>query len=74
MLTAAGWSSEPTAVETSRNVPSAIVDAADEHEAAIIVTGTRGRSRVVATLLGSNAEAIVRLAERPVFLVPRAES
>ncbi|HEV2059447.1 MAG TPA: universal stress protein, partial [Solirubrobacteraceae bacterium] len=35
------------------NMASAIVGAADEHDAAVIVTGTRGRSRVAAALLGS---------------------
>jgi len=32
-LTANGWSCEPAAIETSRNVPTAIVGAADEHDA-----------------------------------------
>lgn len=72
-LTANGWSCEPAAIETSRNVSTAIVGAADEHDAAIIVTGTRGRSRVAAALLGSNAEAILRCAGRPVLLVPPGE-
>jgi len=72
-LTANGWSCEPAAIETSRNVPAAIIGAADEHDAAIIVTGTRGRSRVAAALLGSNAEAILRCAGRPVLLVPAGE-
>ncbi len=69
-MTSAGWSCSATAIETSRNVPAGIVDAADEHDAAVIVTGTRGRSRVVAALLGSNAESILRTAGRPVLLVP----
>jgi nucleotide-binding universal stress UspA family protein len=70
-LVAAGWStSETLAIETSRNVVGAIVDAADEHDAAVVVTGTRGRSRVAAALLGSSAEGILRCAGRPVLLVP----
>jgi nucleotide-binding universal stress UspA family protein len=69
-LVAAGWTSETMAIETSRNVVGAIVDAADEHDAAIVVTGTRGRSRVAAALLGSSAEGILRCAGRPVLLVP----
>jgi nucleotide-binding universal stress UspA family protein len=71
-LTGAGWSGESAAVQTSHNVPAAIVATADEHDAAIVVTGTRGRSRVAATLLGSSAEGIVRHAGRPVLLVPPA--
>lgn len=69
VLQAAGWSCHGAAVRTSRNVPSAIVGVADERDAAIVVTGTRGRSRVAATLLGSSAEGIVRHAGRPVLLV-----
>lgn len=72
VLTAAGWSCDTAAVQSSRNVPSAIVETADELGAAIIVTGTRGRSRITAALLGSTAEAIARCAARPVLLVPPA--
>ena len=32
-MTSAGWSCSATAIETSRNVPAGIVDAADEHDA-----------------------------------------
>jgi nucleotide-binding universal stress UspA family protein len=71
-LRAAGWAGEALAIETSRNVVGAIVDAADEHDAAIVVTGTRGRSRVAAALLGSSAEGILRCAGRPVLLVAPA--
>ncbi len=70
-LAAAGWtSSETAAIETSRNVAAGIVGAADERDAAIIITGTRGRSRVAAAVLGSSAEGILRCAGRPVLLVP----
>lgn len=69
-LTAAGWDCEIAALETARNVHTAIVGAAAEHDAAILVTGTRGRSRVAAAVLGSAAEAIARNAGRPVLLVP----
>ena len=69
-LADAGWACEIAAPETARNVHSAIVEVAADHDAAIIVTGTRGRSRVAAAVLGSAAEAIVRNAGRPVLLVP----
>jgi nucleotide-binding universal stress UspA family protein len=36
-------------------VAAAIVGAADEHESAIVVTWTRGRSPLAAALLGSTA-------------------
>jgi nucleotide-binding universal stress UspA family protein len=73
-LAAAGWSCEATALETSRNVPTGILATADERDAAIVVTGTCGRSRAAAALLGSSAEAIVRHAGRPVLLVPPSSS
>lgn len=72
MLAAAGWRAAATAIEADRNVPAALVHAAGEHDAAVVVTGTRGRSRIAAALLGSTAESILRCAGRPVLLVPPA--
>ena len=46
------------------------MDYAAEVDAAMIVTGTRGRSRTVAAVLGSTAEGILRHAHRPVLVVP----
>jgi nucleotide-binding universal stress UspA family protein len=43
---------------------------AGDHDAAVIVTGTRGRAPITAALLGSTAEALLRHAGRPVLLVP----
>jgi nucleotide-binding universal stress UspA family protein len=71
-LTTGAWACELAAVKTARNVPTAIIQAADECDAAVIVTGTRGRSRIAAALLGSSAEGILRHAGRPVLLVPPA--
>lgn len=72
LLADAGWSARTATLEASRNVPAAILAAADEHDAAAIVTGTRGRSRMAAALLGSTAEGVLRYADRPVLLVPPA--
>jgi nucleotide-binding universal stress UspA family protein len=69
-LAAAGWSCETATVETARSVPGAIILAAEDHDAGIVVTGTRGRSRFTAALLGSTAEGVLRHAGRPVLLVP----
>lgn len=69
-LERAGWSCETAALRTARSVPGAIIVAGEDHDAAIIVTGSRGRSRMAAALLGSTTEAIVRHAGRPVLLVP----
>lgn len=68
-LTQAGWNSEATTIESVHNVPTTIAADADERRAAVIVTGTRGRSRMAAALLGSSAEGILRQAGRPVLLV-----
>lgn len=70
LLATAGWSCDTAAIETARSVPAAIVGAADEHDAGIVVSGTRGRSRAAAALLGSSAEGILRHAGRAVLLVP----
>jgi nucleotide-binding universal stress UspA family protein len=68
-LAAAGWTSDPLAVEARRNPATAIIGLAAERDAALIVTGTRGRARLSAALLGSTAEALIRHAGRPVLLV-----
>jgi nucleotide-binding universal stress UspA family protein len=70
LLAAAGWTADSDAIESHRNIPAALVAAAAEHNAAVVVTGTRGRSRIAAALLGSTAETIVRHAGRAVLLVP----
>jgi nucleotide-binding universal stress UspA family protein len=70
-LAAAGWPSDAVALE-NRSAAAAVVAAAAGDDAGIVVTGTRGRSRVAAALLGSTAEAILRHADRPVLLVPPA--
>ena len=69
-LSGAGWACDTAAVRTTRNAAAAIIVAAEDHEAAVIVTGTRGRSRIAAALLGSTAEGIARHAGRPELLVP----
>jgi nucleotide-binding universal stress UspA family protein len=69
-LSAAGWPCQAVTLQTARGVPAAIIDEADERDAAILVSGTRGRSQLTSALLGSSAEALVRYAGRPVLLVP----
>lgn len=56
--------------ETTSNIPSAILDYADEVKADIIVMGTKGSSGIPGVLLGSTAERVVRFSERPVVVVP----
>ena len=50
----------------------ALVAFADEHRAAVVVVGTRGRSALKKMLLGSVADATVQRTYRPVLLVPPA--
>lgn len=71
-MSAQGWQCDVAAVKTARSVPGALVIAAEDQAAAVVVTGTRGRSRIAAALLGSTAESILRHAGRPVLLVPPA--
>ena len=56
--------------EVSGTVWGALVDAADELEADVLVTGTRGASGLRALLHSSVAEAVLRHCSRPVLVVP----
>ncbi len=49
-----------------------IVDYADEVDAGAIVMGTNGRSGIDRLLLGSVAERVIQLSERPVMTVKRS--
>jgi nucleotide-binding universal stress UspA family protein len=48
------------------------VEAADEHDAGIIVMGSHGRTGARLVLLGSVAAAVARHTERPVLIVHAA--
>jgi nucleotide-binding universal stress UspA family protein len=52
----------------------AICDTADELDAAPIVLGARGLSRVESVLLGSVSEAVLVHAKRPVLVIPHHDS
>jgi nucleotide-binding universal stress UspA family protein len=49
-----------------------IVDAAEEHDASILVLGSHGRSGIGRMLLGSVAEAVTRHSKRPVLIAHAA--
>ncbi|MGD9531465.1 universal stress protein [Pseudonocardia sp.] len=48
----------------------ALVEAADAHDAAVIVVGTWGDSPLRGALLGSVAHKLLQLSQRPVLCVP----
>jgi nucleotide-binding universal stress UspA family protein len=63
----------PTKVELIRTLSGQaarlIVAAARDHQADMIVLGSRGRSDLTALLLGSVAHKVLHLADRPVLIV-----
>jgi nucleotide-binding universal stress UspA family protein len=46
-----------------------LVDDAIEHDADVIVMGSRGRSDLVGFILGSTAHKVIHLTDRPVLIV-----
>jgi nucleotide-binding universal stress UspA family protein len=46
-----------------------IVDDAKEHDASVIVMGSRGRSDLTGLVLGSTAHKVIHLTDRPVLVV-----
>jgi nucleotide-binding universal stress UspA family protein len=59
-------------VERSVPVWSGIVQAADDHDASVIVMGSHGRTGLVRALLGSVATAVSSHGDRPVLIVHAA--
>jgi nucleotide-binding universal stress UspA family protein len=66
----AGFSATPVAVEAQHGVADAIIDAADEHDALLVVMGTRGNTGIRSLLLGSVSHAVAHHAHRPLLIVP----
>lgn len=66
-----GRAGPPTETRVIHGEPSpAILRAAEEWGADLVVLGTRDRSRMARTLLGSVADEVVRRSTRPVLVVP----
>lgn len=55
-----------------KGVAEALVAAAADHGASVVVVGSRGRSAATRMLLGSVALSVLHRAARPVLVVPRA--
>ena len=66
----AGFTATPVAVQAHHGVAEAIIDAADEHDALLVVLGTRGNTGIRSLLLGSVSHAVAHHAHRPIMIVP----
>jgi nucleotide-binding universal stress UspA family protein len=66
----AGFDAEPRSVAGTPRAWPALLELADEIDAAAIVTGTRGMGGVKSALLGSVSAAILARSKRPVLVVP----
>lgn len=66
----AGMDALPRSQPETDTVWSAIIAVADELDAELIVTGTRGLGRLRSAVLGSVSNQILHHAKRPVLVVP----
>jgi nucleotide-binding universal stress UspA family protein len=66
----AGLTATSVAVQAHHGVAEAIIDAADEHDAQLVVMGTRGNTGIRSLLLGSVSHAVAHHAHRPLMIVP----
>ena len=72
LAAAAGFEAEPKVIRSSGAVFAAILACADELDAAAIVLGSRGRSTLAATLLGSVSTGVLHHTARPVMVARTA--
>ncbi|WP_327088621.1 universal stress protein [Nonomuraea sp. NBC_01738] len=62
------------AVADNESIWKTIVDVADEVDAAVVVTGSRGLAGVRSVLLGSVSNHVLHHAHRPTLIVPPVKS
>jgi nucleotide-binding universal stress UspA family protein len=67
---AAGFDAEPLAVRAGRKTWRALLQAAEDHQASLIVAGAHGVSGIGRALLGSVSTALVHHSNLPVLVVP----
>ena len=65
----AGLDAQPRAVQASGPFFASLLEVAEEIDAAAIVVGSRGRSSLAATVLGSVSTGILHHTSRPVLVV-----
>src|SRR3954454_13498556 len=66
---AAGLRAEAVSTQDASNVAETLADIAEEHDAAVVVVGSRGLSGLKARLLGSTSESVLHHCRRPVLVV-----
>jgi len=65
-----GYTASPLIKEAFEGIPRAILDAADEISARLIVCGQRGRGALRSTLLGSVSHTLASHTRRPILIAP----
>jgi len=72
LASAAGFRVEPLAIRERRKTWRTLLEAADERDASVVVTGAHGLSGLGRLVLGSVSTAVLNHSERPVLVVPDA--
>jgi nucleotide-binding universal stress UspA family protein len=72
LAAAAGFTARSAAVQAAPTWKG-VVEAADEHDASLIVLGSHGRTGLAGVLIGSVAEAVAAHSRRSVLIVHRRD-
>jgi nucleotide-binding universal stress UspA family protein len=65
-----GYTASPLVKESFEGIPRAILEAADDLSARLIVCGQRGRGALRSTLLGSVSHSLASQTRRPILIAP----
>ena len=65
-----GYKASPMIKESFEGIPKAVLEAADEISARLIVCGQRGRGPLRSTLLGSVSHTLASHTRRPILIAP----